>query len=216
ERATLRAGPVWSQTCIFCHNTVPEIDRLFGAIAGARARPYQGEIVDPWLATARRARVRVLDERAFAEVASAEASRIARRPVQLGSRARDVAVEAINVVRSGFDGTALVEVGIGCEGGHGGGREHARDPNVRMALEPSAPWLDVALPDGKAEAQVRVCARCHQVLFSRYPFTWEGGRRTAGAGGSHINSGEARDFLLRGCAGALACTRCHDPHGGSD
>ena len=46
----------------------------------------------------------------------------------------------------------------------------------------------------------RACARCHQVLFSRYPFTWEGGRRDAIAGGSHINSGEARDFLLGGCS----------------
>jgi predicted CXXCH cytochrome family protein len=51
------------------------------------------------------------------------------------------------------------------------------------------------------------------VLFSRYPYTWEGGRRDAGAGGSHINSGEARDFLLGGCAADLSCTRCHDPHG---
>jgi predicted CXXCH cytochrome family protein len=33
------------------------------------------------------------------------------------------------------------------------------------------------------------------------------------AGGSHINSGEARDFELGGCAGAMACTACHDPHG---
>ena len=56
-------------------------------------------------------------------------------------------------------------------------------------------------------------ARCHQVLFSRYPYTWEGGRRDGAAGGSHINSGEARDFLLGGCAGAMACTSCHDPHG---
>jgi predicted CXXCH cytochrome family protein len=216
ERSTLRAGPVWSKTCIFCHNTVPEIDRLFGAIAGAKTRPYQGEIVDPWLPVGRRAHVRVLDEPAFADVASTEASHLVGRPVQLGSNARDVAAEAIDLVRSGFDGSDLVEVGIGCEACHGGGREHATDPNVRMALEPTARWLDFALPSGTAEAQVRVCARCHQVLFSHYPFTWEGGRRTTGAGGSHINSGEARDFLLGACAGALACTRCHDPHGGSD
>ena len=29
----------------------------------------------------------------------------------------------------------------------------------------------------RAEQVNRVCARCHQVLFSRYPFTWEGGQR---------------------------------------
>jgi predicted CXXCH cytochrome family protein len=62
----------------------------------------------------------------------------------------------------------------------------------------------------------RACAKCHQVLFSRYPFTWEGGRRDSGAGGSHINSGEARDFLLGGCSRAMACTACHDPHAGED
>jgi predicted CXXCH cytochrome family protein len=82
---------------------------------------------------------------------------------------------------------------------------------------PTAPWLDFALPrPGHAQAVNRVCARCHQVLFSRYPFTWEGGRRDSAAGGSHINSGEARDYLLGGCADAMSCTTCHDQHGGSD
>ena len=57
------------------------------------------------------------------------------------------------------------------------------------------------------------CARCHQVLFSRYPYTWEGGRRTDQPGGSHITSGEGRDFLLSKCSQGLACTSCHDPHG---
>jgi predicted CXXCH cytochrome family protein len=74
----------------------------------------------------------------------------------------------------------------------------------------------VSLPKATRAAEInRVCARCHQVLFSRYPFTWEGGRRNVAAGGSHINSGEARDFLLGHCSSALACTACHDPHGGA-
>ena len=55
------------------------------------------------------------------------------------------------------------------------------------------------------------------MLFSRYPWTWEGGaRRGADAGGSSITSGEARDFLLGGCARRMACTACHDPHGADD
>jgi predicted CXXCH cytochrome family protein len=31
-------------------------------------------------------------------------------------------------------------------------------------------------------------------------------------GGSEINSGEGRDFLLGACSGAMTCTACHDPH----
>ena len=60
-----------------------------------------------------------------------------------------------------------------------------------------------------------MCARCHQVLFTGYDWTWEGGtRRGSGLppGGSNINSGEARDLLLGGCASAMSCPDCHDPH----
>ncbi len=232
ERTTVRAGPIWSRSCIFCHNTVPEMDRLVGAIAGASAPAYQGEQVDRWLPADRRAHVRVTDEGAFATAVSAEIAQLGGVAPGSGDGAPSIARRAIDVVRSGFDGGALVEVGIGCEACHGGAREHARDPRIRPSLVPVAPWLDVDLPVAKtsslptpamhpapadvaSEAQAinRACARCHQVLFSRYPFTWEGGRRDGAAGGSHINSGEARDFLLGGCSGAMACTTCHDPHG---
>jgi len=50
------------------------------------------------------------------------------------------------------------------------------------------------------------------VLFTRYPWTWEGGGRTKNPGGSTTNSGEGRDFMLGGCASAMTCTTCHDPH----
>jgi hypothetical protein len=216
ERATLRAGPVWSRTCIFCHNTVPEMDRLLGALAGSGARPYQGEQVDRWLAAGRRARAAVTDGALFARAARDEVERLGGVP-SASTDARSVARRAIDVVRSGFDGAALVEEGIGCEACHGGSLEHARRPSLRPTFVPTAPWLAVE-PAGAtpALAQNRACARCHQVLFSRYPYTWEGGRRDAGPGGSHISSGEARDFLLGGCAGAMACATCHDPHRGDD
>jgi predicted CXXCH cytochrome family protein len=58
----------------------------------------------------------------------------------------------------------------------------------------------------------RTCAKCHTVLFSRYPYTWEGRTRRAAPGGSTTNSGEGRDFLLGACSHALTCTTCHDPH----
>jgi predicted CXXCH cytochrome family protein len=217
ERDGLRAGPAWSRACIFCHNTIPEMDRLLGAVAGPAARPYQGAQVDGWLAPGRRSLVRVTDEGAFARAVGEEVRRLGGTPPGAGSDARTAARGAIDVVRAGFDGSSLVEEGIGCEACHGGCRDHARDPAVRPSLVPVAPWLEVTFPgEGHAGGVNRVCARCHQVLFSRYPFTWEGGRRDTGAGGSHINSGEARDFLLGGCATAMACTTCHDPHGGDD
>lgn len=213
ERTTLSAGPVWNRTCVFCHNTVPEMDRFLGAIAGARAEPYQGETVDPWLARGRRAAVVVTDSERFARATNQEIARLGGQPPARAEDVREIAVRTVDVVRAKFDASALVEVGIGCEACHGGARDHAKDPSLRTSLVPVAPWLDVEVPKGRAQAVNRVCARCHQVLFSGYPFTWEGGRRNASAGGSHINSGEARDFLLGACASALTCTTCHDPHG---
>ncbi len=55
ERPGLRPGGVWSRTCIFCHNTVPYFDDMLGALADPRVGPYQGEVVDPLLPSARRA-----------------------------------------------------------------------------------------------------------------------------------------------------------------
>ena len=211
ERANLRAGPVWSRTCIFCHNTVPEMDRLLGALAGPRAPAYQGEQVDPWLTPDRRWHLRVVDSSAFAAVAAGEIAHLGGTAPR-GDDAFAVARRTIDVVRAGFDGEDLVEEGIGCEACHGGSREHASDPRVRPSMVSTAPWLEVTPPPSGPQAVNHACARCHQVLFSRYPFTWEGGRRDSSPGGSHINSGEARDFLLGGCSSQMACTACHDPH----
>jgi doubled CXXCH motif protein len=214
-REGLRAGPEWRSSCIFCHNTVPEVDRVVGAIAGASVRAYQGEQVDRWLPIERRAKVRVVDSQAFELAVTTEAARLGGAAAPQGDSPQAIAKAAVDVVRTHFDGESLVEVGIGCEACHGGAREHVRDPSRAPSFVPQASWLDVALSVPTRAAEInRVCARCHQVLFSRYPFTWEGGRRDSMAGGSHINSGEARDFLLGACSGAMACTACHDPHGG--
>jgi predicted CXXCH cytochrome family protein len=215
EREGLRAGPEWSRSCIFCHNTVPEMDRLLGAIAGPAAHSYQGEQVDRWLPVEKRAKVRVLDARAFERAATTETERLGGALASNSGSPQDIAKAATDVVRARFDGDSLVEVGIGCEACHGGAREHVREAGGPLSFVARASWLDVALPMPTRASEInRVCARCHQVLFSRYPFTWEGGRRDRVAGGSHISSGEGRDFLLGGCAGTMACTVCHDPHEG--
>ena len=148
------------------------------------------------------------------------------RGVAAGVEARRALLGAsIHALRRDLTPAHFVEVGIGCESCHGGSREHVKsDPRCGPTSLPRSPFLRVRPPPGsaeptRAEAINRTCARCHQVLFSRYPFTWEGGVRRAASnaagvniGGSSINSGEARDFLLGGCARQMSCTTCHDPH----
>lgn len=131
-----------------------------------------------------------------------------------GSRAATLplaARKALNVTWDRFNATHLLEIGIGCESRHGGSREHVRDPRVRTSLEPRSPFFRFADSLPRNETITRACARCHQVLFTGYPWTWEGkARDDASPGGSHINSGEARDLLLGNCR--ITCTACHDPH----
>jgi predicted CXXCH cytochrome family protein len=90
------------------------------------------------------------------------------------------------------------------------------NPKRRPSFAEETGLFRVRLAAGKQRTPAldinRSCAKCHTVLFSRYPFTWEGGARHDNPGGSHINSGEARDFLLGGCSARMACTACHDPH----
>src|SRR5207244_3907328 len=65
----------------------------------------------------------------------------------------------------------------------------------------------------KAQWINHTCAKCHTVLFTRYPWTWEGAkRRDRTPGGSSISSGEGRDYQLGACSSQMACTVCHDPH----
>ena len=210
ERPGMRAGPVWSKTCIFCHNTVPLLDASLGALAGPRGGSYQGSDLDALLPVARRRPIAVRDPSALVRAVGDEVRALGREP-----HATEVAgalKEAISVSRAAFDGDDVVELGIGCESCHGGSREHVDDPTKRPSLSVVAPFLTTP-KSTPAEEQSRACGRCHQVLFSQYPFTWEGGERRGGSpGGSTINSGEARDFLLGGCAMAMKCTTCHDPH----
>jgi hypothetical protein len=213
ERPGLRPGGVWNKTCIFCHNTIPYFDDVLGALSDAKIGPYQGEVVDALLPVERRARWEVTDAAALERAVGDEL-----RVLGAHATAHAGAGDLLRNVRARFDGSHLVEVGIGCESCHGGSVEHVKHNATRPSYEPRARFLGVSVPvpargNARAVAINRVCARCHQVLFTRYPWTWEGqSRNGATPGGSNINSGEARDFLLGGCAAAMACSDCHDPH----
>ena len=214
EREGLKIGAVWNETCIFCHNTVPHLSTVLGALAGQGG--YQGTVLDPLLPASMRATYAVTDERAMTAALEQELTRLG------APAAKPSLKDAVVATRRHFRAVHLVELGIGCESCHLGAAEHVRSPTVLPSFEPVSdafavrlrpPRRDRAAKDGnRAEVLNRVCARCHQVLFSGYDPTWEGGSRKRSPGGSHINSGEARDMMLGACASKLTCTDCHDPH----
>lgn len=216
ERPGLRASGEWRKRCIFCHNTEPYLDVMLGAFGASK--PYQGVMVDALLPEAKRATFQVLDFDKFRDALHGEVKALDPNDAVLVARANGVvaAVErATTSIRARFDTRHLLEVGIGCESCHGGAKEHVLNPRTKPSYAPRAPYLSVTQPSGtdaRAQSITRTCARCHQVLFSAYPFTWEGSLRAMTPGGSNINSGEARDFLLGGCASKMTCTTCHDPH----
>lgn len=216
ERDGLHAGPVWGETCIFCHNTPPYFSTVLGALAGPSAKPYQGQVLDPLLPRERRAEWKVKDASALDSAIDAEVVRLGHRSRSDKSR---TIVQAINATRSSFRKQHLVETGIGCEACHLGSAEHVKDPTVIPSFEPRNAAFEARIPtkagdpaEIRAQRINRICARCHQVLFSGYEPTWEGGSRHGNAGGSNINSGEARDMMLGACASKLTCVECHEPH----
>jgi hypothetical protein len=216
ERPSIRPGGEWRKRCIFCHNTEPYLTVMLGAISPSK--PYQGVVVDSLLPSSKQAKFEITNFDKFRDAVYDEARRLDVNDGVQVARASDIAstVErGIHAIRARFDERNLLEVGIGCEACHGGSIEHVRDPRTKPSLTPRAPWLSVDVPkgtDAHAQSVTRTCARCHQVLFSAYSYTWEGGLRAKSPGGSNINSGEARDFLLGGCASKMTCTACHDPH----
>ena len=214
ERPWIATGVVWRQTCILCHNTGPYLTSLLGVLGGPRPPSYQGTVVDALLPDASRWKFEVTDVDGL-ERALSDEMRVLGAEAPSGSLRQQVD-RTIVATRAGFGEKHLVEIGIGCESCHGGSKEHVQDARVAPSFEPRSPFFRIKTEGGtaptRAEEINHACARCHQVLFSRYPFTWEGGKRHVRPGGSNINSGEARDMLLGGCAKELACPACHDPH----
>ncbi|HEX4459390.1 MAG TPA: hypothetical protein VIA18_15530, partial [Polyangia bacterium] len=191
ERPGLRPGGVWNKTCIFCHNTIPYFDDILGAISDTRLGPYQGEVVDPLLPAARRATWKVTDPAALSSAVADEMGVLGARPQPANAGAGAL----LQAVRARFGAGQLIELGIGCESCHGGSLEHVKHNATKPSFTPRASFLRVSVPgkDERVSSINRACARCHQVLFTQYPWTWEGERRKGPApGGSNINSGEAR------------------------
>jgi predicted CXXCH cytochrome family protein len=218
ERPSLHPGPVWSETCIGCHNTLPYLTLLYDDLFGPGAPKYQGSVADHLAVTPRSWTPIIEDESGLGEAIGAEETALGGTAQAAAAHAplKRVLVEAIDTTRQRLDGDHLVELGVGCESCHGGSREHAEDPRLAPSFNVESPYFGLRSSAGtptRAEAINHTCARCHTVLFSRYPWTWEGGRRQgADPGGSSTNSGEGRDFLLGGCSNQMSCTTCHDPH----
>ena len=219
ERPHLRAGPVWAKTCIGCHNTMPYLtmlyDDLTSAVGGSDDKAYQGSVTDDLLPKDRTFSFVPTDEAGLARAINDEIVRIGG--TASNGSLRDVLALAIDVTRKKLQGNHLVDLGVGCESCHGGSKEHAEDPRVRPSFELRSPFMAQQPPRSDVPNQAQwinhTCARCHTVLFSGYPWTWEGGRRSdAVPGGSTTNSGEGHDFLLGACASKLSCVACHDPH----
>jgi len=219
ERTGLEPGVVWKTGCIFCHNTVPTLSLLLDDVYGEygdRAHSYQGS-ASVELPPAKRPRYVVSDEATLKRALGSELTYLGNsRDISDYSLKRALTV-SIDATREAFDEQHLTELGIGCEACHGGAREHVQHPGtVRPSLALRSDFLRATTPSGgepnHAQDINRVCAKCHTVLFSRYPYTWEGRTRRQDPGGSTINSGEARDFLLGGCTTQLSCVKCHDVH----
>jgi hypothetical protein len=170
ERPGLKAGAVWNQSCVLCHNTAPTFLSLWGALLGKGAPTYQGEVVDALLPESRRWGLQITDPNAARAAVADEVhflGETSKQPSDVPASLR----QGITTMSQRFGAEQLLEVGIGCEACHGGCREHVLQPRVSTSYQPRSPFLRVQSaasggPITRAEAINRTCARCHQVLFS--------------------------------------------------
>jgi hypothetical protein len=216
ERPELRKGARWRTTCIFCHNTVPAFSSLLDEVYGDGAPTYQGA-ASVELPENKRFHFEITDADELERAVLAELQSLGSDEQPSSRDPKALLDTLISATRRNFGENHLIELGVGCEACHGGAKEHVRNPTRRPSFRLESSFVQVKAPGGGAPTPAqdinRACAKCHTVLFTRYPYTWEGRTRNASPGGSHINSGEARDLLLGGCSTELHCANCHDPHG---
>jgi predicted CXXCH cytochrome family protein len=216
ERPKMAWKEQWSKTCIGCHNTLPLATMLYDELYGPKLPPYQGKLADRVLPKSKQWPAHALDEPGLSRALADEIRFLGAEPPDERSLGVMLPAAAI-AMENRLDGAHLVELGIGCEACHNGAREHAADPKILPSFEAKSPVFDVDPPSGQSGTRAQwinhTCSKCHTVLFTRYPWTWEGGKRNdKQPGGSSISSGEGRDYQLGGCATQMACTTCHDPH----
>lgn len=214
ERPAMSTRAVWSQECIACHNTLPLAATLYDELYGPDIPSYQGKLSDRVIPRHLAWTARSRHDAGLARALAAEIRFLGGEAASGGLR--ELLPAAATASEQHLDATKLVEVGIGCEACHNGSRAHADNPEQLPSFAVQSPLLSVAPPKGQDGTRAQwinhTCAKCHTVLFTRYPWTWEGGERRKHPGGSTTNSGEGRDYKLGGCASAMACTTCHDPH----
>ena len=147
ERPGLRAGGIWNETCIFCHNTTPYFDSTWGQLHGRGAPSYQGEVVDRLLPADRRWQFELAQgsqgEASLLRAVDEELSAVGGEPVaaQASGDRRLAMSRAIAELRRNFSARHLVEVGIGCEACHGGSREHVNNQRVLPDFAPRSAFL---------------------------------------------------------------------------
>jgi predicted CXXCH cytochrome family protein len=216
ERPRMSWNGRWSQECIGCHNTLPLVTMLYDDLYGPKLPSYQGKLQDRVMPASKQWPAVARDASGLARALDDEIRFLGGSPPD-GEDLQATLPAAANAMERRLDGSKLVELGIGCEACHNGSRAHVDDPNALPSFEAKSGLVRVEPPRGqtgtKAQWINHTCAKCHTVLFSHYPWTWEGGaRRDRQPGGSSISSGEGRDYQLGGCVSQMACTTCHDPH----
>ena len=215
ERPSMSWRGVWSKECIGCHNTLPLATMLYDELYGPTLPSYQGKLSDRVLPERRKWPARSLDDHGLSLALADEIRFLGAQP-PVGDLHAMLPAAAITM-ENRLDGAHLVELGIGCEACHNGARVHAANAEIAPTFEARSAVLGVTPPRGESGSRAQwinhTCAKCHTVLFTQYPWTWEGVRRNGpNPGGSSISSGEGRDYQLGGCSSEMACTTCHDPH----